>query len=293
MVNCTIACPTVQATPSSYSLWLQALSYLVLGMWCVLLLIRDYQRASISFRPQVLAAQLVLCFFRSLTTFIALPWADEFAMYLITYTVPIFFQFLVIFLLLLFLGRSYVALSSRYRKLAVDIGFGTLCVVCMVLCVLDATFSAQDSGGSFYDQRISYLGAFMFGFIGFLTAFVGTLVFWKLRTAMLLDRRDRIAAVARLLLMYFAVFLGRSVWDSFNTVGANSLQAHFTDYQSYDMEMFYLTDFGFFFVMEEIPAILLLATLSGLPVNSAPEQHPLLAKETPVNSEATPFVRYS
>eukprot|EP00042_Codosiga_hollandica_P044163 m.430051 g.430051 ORF g.430051 m.430051 type:complete len:259 (+) comp56726_c0_seq2:127-903(+) len=178
MVNCTIACPTVQATPSSYSLWLQALSYLVLGMWCVLLLIRDYQRASISFRPQVLAAQLVLCFFRSLTTFIALPWADEFAMYLITYTVPIFFQFLVIFLLLLFLGRSYVALSSRYRKLAVDIGFGTLCVVCMVLCVLDATFSAQDSGGSFYDQRISYLGAFMFGFIGFLTAFVGTLVFW-------------------------------------------------------------------------------------------------------------------
>eukprot|EP00039_Didymoeca_costata_P024052 m.9089 g.9089 ORF g.9089 m.9089 type:complete len:340 (-) comp4007_c0_seq1:2034-3053(-) len=260
--TCMFKCPTLMDYPVSWQLWILVVSYFFIAIASMILARKHKQK--LSFRHMFLYLQSFLCVLRTVIFTVRFKGEEEhmFPTLLVTETLPIFIQFVIFSLLIVFLIKVLLAMQEKshltYRLLYP--GYVVLIAILGVTSVLFAYITNKKRNEDKFDGEEAYYGAIAFGVLSLCISVTGWKTHRTLMKIVLSEARQRqIVGVSYVVAMYSFVFLLRTVWNATSIFDQNWFQNKLYEYQQLHMqEDYYIGLLIFYMVFEVMPMIFLL-----------------------------------
>jgi hypothetical protein len=295
-----IMCPTAVET-QAWELILLALLYYSVGLFAVYELFRSvckHTHTLLSFRSAFFALSALTMLGRGFLVTVPLgPWL-AFNMMFFVFMMPIFVQCLTFSLLIVFLARAILVLRGRgewvRRFLYPGYAFAiTVFFVCnVVFAWLASSRWRTELNPSDFDQSMSIFWFSEFGTI-LATGAYSAFSTYRILHGSLLDqtKRRRVKLLFALSLVFFLLYLFRTIYDILYFFGHNPLQSAIGNWihddTASDHEYFRLALLFFYSLTEVLPTFLVITvirkalpsrTSSAAPINSNERQRqPLLS----------------
>jgi hypothetical protein len=297
-----IMCPTAVET-GSWEVIVLVLLYFLVGLFAVYELFRTvckHTHTLLSFRSAFFALSALTMFGRGFLITVPLgPWL-AFNMMFFVFMMPIFVQCVTFSLLIVFLARAILVLNGRggaVRRFLYP-GYAVSLVVFFVLNVVFAWLASArwrtELNPSDFDQNMSIFWFCEFGTILATGAYSAYSTF-RILHGSLLDqtKRRRVKLLFALSLVFFLLYLFRTIYDILYFFGHNPLQSAIGNWIHNDTDRdhlyFYTALLAFYSLTEVLPTLLVIVvirralpsrTSAGATINSTErerQRQPLLS----------------
>eukprot|EP00042_Codosiga_hollandica_P053434 m.699777 g.699777 ORF g.699777 m.699777 type:complete len:309 (-) comp58693_c0_seq6:114-1040(-) len=273
---CALLCPNLTEQPTNPTIWTLEGLYLVIVVWSIVLLYREYSLGLSSFRHYYMWLELILGVSRMIL-FAVEPVKNKFLLYFVFYFWPVLLQFLLVTTVLLFLFKCWLFLD-RHRaylfRTAVVPTYFVINTAALAGAIVDSFFSSKslDSSSTPDENRdndaperhyamttISY-AAINFSCLTLIMFVVAIFVYTKLRRLVVSESRQKqFKANLHLILLYVLVFTCRCAWDISQWVGETYMQTKLISIARDSDNIIYL---AIYLPLEIIPAFVFLVAVT-------------------------------
>eukprot|EP00050_Salpingoeca_kvevrii_P000826 m.156945 g.156945 ORF g.156945 m.156945 type:complete len:311 (+) comp10223_c0_seq2:178-1110(+) len=265
-VDCRSMCPTIEAYPTAWPLWLLAFLYYALLIYAIVLLFRAKSQQNMSLRVAFLVLQAIFCFLRALHLTIHFDWSFEVLIFFAG-ALPMIIQFVTMSLLVIFMIKCLLLAIER-QDLLYKLVYPVYAFVLVAVAASSGVFVGyacrnEPHSGKGYDRGLSFFSALVFGILAIVTGIVG---YFTQRTLMRVilnhHMRDKVVGASRVIVVYFITFLLRAFWNIAYSFGFNALQHGVEDLaQSHRWTELYVVHLSFFGFFEVLPTVYLFYNL--------------------------------